>query len=277
MPLPANKTKIVCTLGPATNSAERIRDLIGAGMNVVRFCPSAPGLAVCGSKSIGSNGLYVSTDRGASWVLTGFVAGYAQDVVWSEGARDTFHVVSGTGLLRTTDRGNTWQQLFDRTYCWRAGFKPGSSDTMFVGGLYGLYRSFDGGATWEDQGVAAFTAYDVPASETDGRDLEYEAGIVVRCRFRLADALLQAGDFRLELGKGEDTPRHGEVAEVLDMEKTLLDPRSRSLRFRRLLSAVDGGRDPLSYFYADSAAREMSFWISKGSPLAGSRTSENAP
>jgi hypothetical protein len=58
---------------------------------------------------------------------------------------------------------------------------------------------------------------------------------------------------------------------------TNLDPRSRSLRFRRLLSAVDGGRDPLSYFYADSAAREMSFWISKGSPLAGSRTSENAP
>lgn len=31
------KTKIVCTLGPATNSEESIRALIGAGMNVARF------------------------------------------------------------------------------------------------------------------------------------------------------------------------------------------------------------------------------------------------
>ena len=31
------KTKIVCTLGPKTNSREMIEKLIGAGMNVVRL------------------------------------------------------------------------------------------------------------------------------------------------------------------------------------------------------------------------------------------------
>jgi pyruvate kinase len=31
------RAKIVCTLGPATSSAERIRQLIDAGMDVARF------------------------------------------------------------------------------------------------------------------------------------------------------------------------------------------------------------------------------------------------
>ncbi len=31
------KTKIVCTLGPASSSEEKIRELIEAGMNVARF------------------------------------------------------------------------------------------------------------------------------------------------------------------------------------------------------------------------------------------------
>jgi len=37
MKLPANKTKIVCTIGPASNSPERMEQLIQAGMNVARI------------------------------------------------------------------------------------------------------------------------------------------------------------------------------------------------------------------------------------------------
>ena len=121
----------------------------GAGMNSVRFCPTDPSVAVCGSKIIGTNGLFLSTDTGLTWNQTGFPAGYAEDICWPPAGRDTFYVVSGTGLQRTTDLGRTWQPVFSRSYCWRAGFRPGSLDTMFVGGLYGLYRSFDGGATWD--------------------------------------------------------------------------------------------------------------------------------
>lgn len=121
----------------------------GYGMNVIRFCPSTPRVAVCGSKVMGNNGLYISTDAGWNWTQTNFPAGYANDVFWYPGACDTFYVVSGTGLMKTTDRGQTWTQVFGRTYCWQGGFKPGSSDTLFVAGLYGLYRSFDAGATWD--------------------------------------------------------------------------------------------------------------------------------
>ena len=37
MPFPANKTKIVCTIGPASNSPEVLEKMIRAGMNVVRL------------------------------------------------------------------------------------------------------------------------------------------------------------------------------------------------------------------------------------------------
>ena len=37
MKLPANKTKLVCTIGPASESPEILEQLIRAGMNVARL------------------------------------------------------------------------------------------------------------------------------------------------------------------------------------------------------------------------------------------------
>ena len=37
MPLPANKTKIICTVGPASDSQEVLERMIRAGMNIVRL------------------------------------------------------------------------------------------------------------------------------------------------------------------------------------------------------------------------------------------------
>jgi pyruvate kinase len=37
MTLPANKTKIVCTIGPASEAPETLQRMIGAGMNVARI------------------------------------------------------------------------------------------------------------------------------------------------------------------------------------------------------------------------------------------------
>ena len=37
MPFPANKTKIVCTIGPASDSPEILEKMILAGMNVARL------------------------------------------------------------------------------------------------------------------------------------------------------------------------------------------------------------------------------------------------
>lgn len=42
-----------------------------------------------------------------------------------------------------------------------------------------FYLSFDGGATWEDQGVASFTAYDVPEGTEGDRRLEYAVAIEI--------------------------------------------------------------------------------------------------
>ena len=37
MPFPANKTKIICTIGPASDSPAVLERMIRAGMNVVRL------------------------------------------------------------------------------------------------------------------------------------------------------------------------------------------------------------------------------------------------
>ena len=37
MKLPANKTKLVCTIGPASESPEMLEKIIRAGMNVARL------------------------------------------------------------------------------------------------------------------------------------------------------------------------------------------------------------------------------------------------
>ncbi|MGD8990431.1 MAG: pyruvate kinase, partial [Desulfobacterales bacterium] len=37
MPFPANKTKIVCTIGPASDSLEILERMIRAGMNIARL------------------------------------------------------------------------------------------------------------------------------------------------------------------------------------------------------------------------------------------------
>jgi pyruvate kinase len=37
MTLPSSKTKIVCTIGPASESPEIIKQMISAGMNVARL------------------------------------------------------------------------------------------------------------------------------------------------------------------------------------------------------------------------------------------------
>ena len=121
----------------------------GYGMNVVRFCPADPQVALCGTRMMGSNGLYRSTDGGHHWNLTGYAGGYVNDIRFAPGARDTFYVISGVGLHRTTNAGASWTTLFEKGMCWRFGVKPGTGDTMFVGSYHGLYRSFDRGATWD--------------------------------------------------------------------------------------------------------------------------------
>lgn len=42
-----------------------------------------------------------------------------------------------------------------------------------------FYLSFDGGATWEDQGVASFTAYDIPEGTEGRKRLEYAVALEV--------------------------------------------------------------------------------------------------
>ena len=124
----------------------------GLGANVVRFCPADTAVAFAGTKVMGTNGVYRSDDGGRTWTRTAFPVGYAEDIAFLPGSRDTVFVVSGTGLMRTTDGGASWSEVFRRTNCWRAGFKPGSRETLYVGGYNGLYRSFDRGLTWDTSG-----------------------------------------------------------------------------------------------------------------------------
>ena len=66
MPFPANKTKIICTIGPASDSAEVLDKMIRAGMNVARLNFSHGDFA--------SHGETIQKIRAASWAAKRRVA-----------------------------------------------------------------------------------------------------------------------------------------------------------------------------------------------------------
>jgi pyruvate kinase len=66
MPFPANKTKIICTIGPASDSAEVLEKMIRAGMNVARLNFSHGDFA--------SHGETIQKIRAASWAAKRRVA-----------------------------------------------------------------------------------------------------------------------------------------------------------------------------------------------------------
>ena len=98
------------------------------------------------------DGLYRSTDAGASWnkmATTAQVGSYIARVVLKTGTSDTIFVGGNVGFVRSTDGGSTWATTLGGLWCDDIVVNPAASANLCCA-MYGsgIYQSTDAGATW---------------------------------------------------------------------------------------------------------------------------------
>ncbi len=123
-----------------------------------------------------SGGIFISEDDGANWRLATSLAQFAsvtslvQDPnnrnVWYHGTGEFFNSVRGAdflgqGIFKSTDRGETWQQLpataqgsspnrFDNVFdfVWNLAISP-QTGSLYAATIATIMKSTDGGASWQ--------------------------------------------------------------------------------------------------------------------------------
>ena len=98
--------------------------------------------------------VYVTTDGGSTWNKLGIYLNASRDRVSMVGAMDaaTFIYSKGEGIYRSTDAGVTWTKVSPANPQTRIPVLFQGSH--YLGGATGLLKSLDKGATWQSQGTA---------------------------------------------------------------------------------------------------------------------------
>ncbi len=109
-------------------------------------------LHYCGWSCFTGDGLYRSTDAGATWtkIATRSEVGDYIDQIWIRpNDPNVIFVASNDGLARSTDGGATWSWVFTTNDVNSIAVRSDDYDHMFIG-VYGegVYESTDGGSTW---------------------------------------------------------------------------------------------------------------------------------
>ena len=115
-------------------------------------------------------GLNEATFKGLEWRGIGpaLMSGRIADIAIDPGRRSTWYIAVGSGgVWKTTNRGTTWEPIFDGQGSYSIGsitIDPNNHNVIWVGtgenvgGRHvgygdGVYKSLDGGATWNNMGL----------------------------------------------------------------------------------------------------------------------------
>jgi photosystem II stability/assembly factor-like uncharacterized protein len=146
-----------------------------AGIATLAIDPSDPSIIYAGSSSsttyVGpALGLYKSTDGGQHWVRD-LVGPDIQQIAISTSSPSVLYVGSALssgipsqydegGLLKSTDRGATWDQVnTGPPYGSVRWIGAPSAGTVYAGSVIGMYKSTDYGATWNSTGLVGPPVY----------------------------------------------------------------------------------------------------------------------
>ena len=111
-------------------------------------------------------GIWKTTDAGTTWrcltdeilnlSTTALVQGLSNKNVFYAGTGEGFNnadAIGGSGIFKSTDRGETWTQLSatannNFAYVNRLVIDPADENVVVAGTRAGIFKSIDGGATW---------------------------------------------------------------------------------------------------------------------------------
>ncbi|MGB6034074.1 MAG: hypothetical protein WBG01_10405 [Bacteroidota bacterium] len=117
-------------------------------------------------------GIFVSNDRGETWVHRGWRE-YIRTFYVEEGSDGTIWSACGNGVLRSTDEGKTWKVTtgWQVTEVLKVSVDPLDPSTVFAATAYGIFATTDGGQVWErrSQGFQTRFTGDVRVDWSDSR------------------------------------------------------------------------------------------------------------
>jgi len=135
---------------------------------------STPSTVYCG----GEGGLYVSTNGGERWTLTGLSVGQVLEI--AQHPRSPEILLVGTeehGLYRSSNGGRTWTKSeagVDHRTFYTVAFDPSNPEIVYAGGyVTGVYKSVDGGIRWfrVNEGLGCRTIHALAVDPQDARTI----------------------------------------------------------------------------------------------------------
>src|SRR5512133_3885137 len=117
-------------------------------------------------------GIFVSTDAGRTWTHRGWRE-YVRVFYTEAGPDGTLWSACGNGVMRSTDRGESWKITTDWTVTevLKVKVDPSRPRTVVAATAYGVIRSTDHGESWTSQNTGLrrpFTS-DILVDRTNGR------------------------------------------------------------------------------------------------------------
>jgi photosystem II stability/assembly factor-like uncharacterized protein len=133
-----------------------------------------------------SGGIWKTTDAGITWInLTEDLPNLATSTItMAESNHNIIYagtgegfagwgMVTGNGIFKSTDRGNTWEHLDstvygkDFQYVNKILVDPGNEDIVIAGTNWGIFKSTDGGQTWIEVYNEGYEVQDLIADPYD--------------------------------------------------------------------------------------------------------------
>ncbi len=177
---PNNEAFAGMLLGGINASTDEGESWFGDGLantGVVSFGVAPNGYIFAGG--YGGSGIFLSPDSGVSWSEA--YAGSLTALSWTAGPNGYVYAGTDSGILRTTDNGNTWVQLGNvLTNTDVLSLLANPNDNVYAGTPgQGIYLSSDEGSTWNHSGLTKRYVWSVNLISSDQIYAGTDSGVFV--------------------------------------------------------------------------------------------------
>lgn len=129
----------------------------------------------------GGQGVFRSTDGGASWLSRTTGLGGARVYTLAVSSAGTVYAGTSRGVFKSTNRADTWTPastgLGDLNHATSMATSPAAPNTIYAGTQAGVFKSTDAGGTWASSGLTDVSfIIAIAADPADARTVYASAG-----------------------------------------------------------------------------------------------------